>query len=227
MIIIYERNSKLKNYISYVVVGSAALLLLGGIVVMTKPTKTVTENQTSYTATSGVIEYQNEALAKALATPVEVEKIEVDVVAEETPQWVEMDVPSHNGFKSYMDCKFITDVNSEQYKFKYEYLCSASGIMVVDSRYVVAVGSYYTTEIGARIDLVMENGSVVNCIVGDCKADKHTDGLNQQHSVDGSVVEFIVCTDNLSDKVRQMGDVSYANERLMGEIKSIRVYTEN
>ena len=178
-------------------------------------------------ATAGVVNVPLEALNSAMETSVVVEDTEVEIVAIEEPKWVEMDVPNGNSFKSYMDCKYITDESSAQYQLKYEYLSSASGIMIVEDRYVIALGSYYTTEIGCRVDLVMENGEVVRCIVGDCKADCHTDSTNRQHSVDGSVVEFIVCTDNLSDKVRAMGDISYADPRLMGEIASIRVYTEN
>lgn len=178
---------------------------------------------TEYTATAGIVR-----AVEKIPTKIEpqIEEEEVSVVEAPEPQWVEMDVPSNNSFKSYMDCKYITDESSDQYKLKFEYLSSASGIMMVDDRYVVAVGSYYTTEIGCRIDLVMENGAIVNCIVGDCKADKHTDSSNRQNP-NGSVVEFIVCTDNLSDEVRLRGDCSYADENLMGEISSIRVYLEN
>lgn len=174
---------------------------------------------------AGVLKAQYDILKVAQETPIEIHESEVVEVAE--PQWIEMDGPSNNSFKSYMDCSCITDTSSAQYAFKSEYLSSASGIMIVDGRYVVAVGSYYATEIGTRIDLVMESNEIVPCVVGDVKADCHTDSTNRQHSVDGSVCEFIVATDNLSDKVRAMGDVSYADERLMGEIKAIRVYLEN
>lgn len=175
---------------------------------------------------AGVVEVPLQALNLTIKAPVTVEDTNISTVAMEEPKWVEMDVPSNNSFKSYMDCSKITDVNSEQYKFKYDYLCSASGIMLVDNRYVIAIGSYYTTKIGCRVDLVMENGEIVECIVGDCKADKHTDSLNRQNP-NGSIVEMIVATDNLSDEVRLRGDCSYADPRLMGEIIAIRVYLEN
>ena len=187
-----------------------------------KPKEMVVENPSP---TAGVITAVNEM--ESDVSPIEVEEEVVEIVAEAEPQYITMDVPSNNGFKSYMDCKYITDITSEQYKFKYDYLNTASGIFSVDGKYVCAVGTYYATEIGTRIDLVMESGEVVECIVGDVKANQHTDSLNRQHSVDGSVVEFIVDTDSLSDKARQMGDVSYADPRLMGEIQAIRVYLEN
>ena len=184
-------------------------------------TTTITGDEDSI---AGAMSAVSKIYTHAINTPVIVEKRKVDTVSQ--PKYVTKSVPSNNSFKSYMDCKYITDVKSAQYQFKYEYLCSASGIMVVDNRYVIAIGSYYTTEIGCRIDLVMENGSIVPCIVGDCKADCHTDATNRQNP-NGNVVEFIVNTDSLSNETRLRGDCSYADERLSGEIQSIRVYTEN
>lgn len=207
----------------------ALTLLIGLLVVVCVVDKNKTESttvivyNTEYTATAGVVKAMNDIHADTRPI-VKVE--EIDLTQAPEPQWVEMDVPSNNSFKSYMDCKYITDESSEQYKLKFDYLSSASGIMVIEDRYVIAVGSYYTTEIGCRVDLVMENGAVVPCIVGDCKADKHTDKTNRQNP-NGSVVEFIVCTDNLSDETRLHGDCSYADTRLKGEISSIRVYLEN
>ncbi len=186
-------------------------------------TTVVVDPTIKYDVTAGACN----SIPKLTAIEPVVEEQEIILVEEPAPQWVELDAPSNNSFKSYMDCSAITDTNSAQYQFKYDYLSSASGIMVVDDRYVCAVGSYYATEIGTRIDLVMENGSVVPCVVGDIKADKHTDKTNRQHSKDGSVVEFIVATDNLSNEVTLHGDCSYADERLKGEIKSIRVYINN
>lgn len=186
-------------------------------------TTTVVNTRTEYNTTAGVFSAVSKMPTKTLSIIEE----EIFLVAEEEPQWVEMDVPSNNSFKSYMDCSCITDETSEQYQLKFDYLSSASGIMLIEDRYVIALGSYYTTTIGTKVDLVMCNGAVVPCIVGDVKADCHTDTQNQQHSVDGSVVEFIVATDNLSDQVRLMGDISYADDRLMGEIMAIRIYLEN
>lgn len=171
------------------------------------------------------------ALAGACNVPIEAlnvpitEANEVEVVAEEEPQWVEMSVPSNNSFKSYMDYRTITDKTSAQYALLSSYENTACGIMSVDGRYTIAVGSYYSTEIGTRIDVVMQNGSIVPCILADCKNDIHTDSSNQQHRYDKSVVEFIVDTPNLVG--RDMGDCSYSDERLMGEIKALRVYIEN
>ena len=176
------------------------------------------------TATAGVFSVTVVDLSETVPT---VKNTEVEIVAEPEPQWVEMDVPSNNSFKSYMGAHKITDTSSAQYQLKSEYLDSACGIKLVDDRYVIAIGTYYTETVGTRVDLVMENGEIVPCIVGDVKKNRDTDATNRQHNVDSSVVEFVVNADTLSSEAKSHGDCSWADPRLMGEIKAIRVYKEN
>ena len=138
-----------------------------------------------------------------------------------------MDTPSNNSFKSYMGYKTITSKNSNQYKLQQKaHTDPNTGIRMVSDRYCIAVGTYYTTEIGTYIDLVMENGSIVECILADVKANAHTDSTNRQNP-NGSIVEFIVDTKNMDKMSKKMGNISYADERLKGEIKYIRVYKED
>lgn len=66
-----------------------------------------------------------------------------------------------------------------------------NGIRVYKGRYVAAVGTYYTSKVGTKIDLVMKNKKVVKCIVGDIKANQDTDCSHRQ-TADGSVVEFLL-----------------------------------
>ena len=136
----------------------------------------------------------------------------------------EKDVPSNNSFKSYMDADTITSRNTDQYKLKAKYVIDEqTGIWTVDERYCIAVGSYYTQSIGTYIDVVMENGSTLHCILGECKRNRDTDYTNRQNP-NGSVVEFIVNTSSMPSMVRKMGNCSYACEEMKGEIKSIIVY---
>lgn len=136
----------------------------------------------------------------------------------------EKDVPSNNSFKSYMDADTITSINTDQYKLKAKYVIDEqTGIWTVDERYCIAVGSYYTQSIGTYIDVVMENGSTLHCILGECKRNRDTDYTNRQNP-NGSVVEFIVNTSSMPSMVRKIGDCSYACEEMKGEIKSIIVY---
>ena len=159
------------------------------------------------------------------AIDVEQEEVEfstacMDVYVED---YTDMEVPDNNSFKSYMDASCITNISTPQYQLKSSYALADNGIYTINGRYCVAVGSYYTTQIGTLVDLIMENGSIVPCILADCKSDKDTDNTNRQNS-NGSIVEFVVSTRYLDSIARRMGDCSYADERLLGEILAIRIY---
>lgn len=133
-------------------------------------------------------------------------------------------VPSNNSFKAYMSYTAITNTSSPQYKLQQQAYTGNYGIRMVDDRYCIAVGSYYTTTIGTKIDVIMENGHVIKCIVGDCKADAHTDSTHRANP-NGCVVEFIVDMSALDSTCRRMGDMSYVSSLgLDGEISALRVY---
>jgi hypothetical protein len=138
----------------------------------------------------------------------------------------EIAVPE-NDFKSYMDYRKITYVDSLQYKLQHTvaYTDIETGIRMINGAYCIAIGSGYGASVGDYIELVMENGSIIPCIVSDIKADKDTDSTNKRHSSDGSVAEFIVDEEYLLYYVRYItGDVSSSCENLKGAINYIRVY---
>lgn len=136
--------------------------------------------------------------------------------------------PSTKTFKSYEDADCITNnraLAQGRLKKKYHLDCQ-SGVWMVGDRYCIAIGSYYTKNIGVKIDLVLSHNGrkhILKCITADSKADKDTVNQHRIHK-DGSVAEFVVSTSHLSQKVRQMGDVSHAGNKFMGKIKQIRVY---
>lgn len=107
------------------------------------------------------------------------------------------DVPGCKSWNfTYMAYTKVTTQSSAQYKFLYNddlcYTDPLTGIRMSQGRYCIAVGSFYTTKIGQKIDLVLTNGEVIKCILGDCKADVHTDPTHRFHAIDGSVAEFVV-----------------------------------
>lgn len=132
------------------------------------------------------------------------------------------DAPSNNTIKSYMDYRAITSTGSKQYKLQQVAYTGNYGIRMVDDRYCVALGSYYTKTIGQYVDIELANGKVIKGILGDCKSDAHTINNNTMHP-DGSVVELIVDTDSLDSTVRKMGDVSYVNG-WDSKVVNIKVY---
>lgn len=116
---------------------------------------------------------------------------EATTVYMDVPNW---DVNCNSWFKSYMPYTAVTDTSSRQYKLlngSEAYTDDNTGIRMVGDRYCIALGSYYTTEIGQKVDLVLDNGNVIKCVLGDCKADCDTNASNQ-YAGSGDVAEFIV-----------------------------------
>ena len=93
-----------------------------------------------------------------------------------------------------MSYKKVTNVRSKQYALLNSPECytdKASGIRMIGDRYCIAIGSFYCTTIGTKINLIMESGEVVKCIMGEAKADEHTDETHRYQKWDGSVAEFV------------------------------------
>lgn len=128
--------------------------------------------------------------------------------------------------KSYMDYRTITSRNSPQYKLQHYYATTdVTGIRVVDGRYCVALGSYYTHDVGRYVDVVLYNGTILPCIVGDCKANRDT-LYNNSVGANGGVCEFIVHTQSLPRMVKRMGDCSYI-DGWNAKVKEIRILNKN
>lgn len=141
----------------------------------------------------------------------------------------DMSIPDGDtSFKSYMDFRAITDTSSVQYKMQQEAYTDEYGIRKYKTGdYMVAMGSYYG-QVGDRFRITLDSGETIRCIMGDAKADCHTDAYNQ-YTPCGSgknVIEFVVDTPALSDEARQMGDISYSDDTFEGNISKIERIAE-
>ena len=137
-------------------------------------------------------------------------------------------MPNNSGFKSYMDYRTITDTSSLQYKLQNTYAHTGDyGIRMVDNRYCIALGTYFTSNIGQYIDLTLENGVVIPCILAEVKADIHTDSNNIMTMHNGCVTEFVVDTNVLFEKAKTTGNISYCQDKWKSPVKKVKVYDEN
>lgn len=141
-------------------------------------------------------------------------------------------MPKNTGFKSYMDYTMITDTTSQQYKLQSSNAITGEyGIRMVNDRYCIALGSFFTSNltnyIGQYVDLVLENGTIIPCILADQKADIHTDENNIITTHNGCVAEFVVETELLDELTRKAGDISYCNEDWISPVTQVIVYEEN
>ena len=141
----------------------------------------------------------------------------------------EMKIPNcDTSFKSYMDYRYITNKASDQYKLQLSAWTDNMGLRRVDDYYLVAMGTYYSDNIGDKFRITLEGDRTFDVMIGDVKADIHTDKNNMYSTVynsDGSfksanVVEFIVDKKTISKKVKLWGDVS-AYDEFAGNIVKI------
>ena len=138
------------------------------------------------------------------------------------------DLPAYSGYKSWMDYQMITASGSPQKLLQDEYAYTGTyGIRQINGRYCVAIGSYFTTEIGQYFDLILENGTVIPCILADQKADEDTDddGIFTLHN--GCATEFIIDFDCLNYAAKRDGDISSCADEWDSPVETIRVYEKN
>ena len=136
------------------------------------------------------------------------------------------EIPNYRGFKAYMSYALFSH-SSDQYLVQELAATNSDGLRVVDDRYCIAIGTHFDTEIGQYIDLILENGTVISCIVGDKKAPQHTDPSNIFSLGSGCASEFIVDTSAIHQEVKQRGDVSLNKPEWESPVVEIRVYENN
>lgn len=121
---------------------------------------------------------------------------------------LELPTEATGEFKTYMDYRKITDKTSKQWNLQQLATTNEKGFRVFNGRYLVAVGTYYATEVGKELKITLDNGFVFYVMVGDIKMDIHTDANNQYIPINGNIVEFIVDTNKLDPMTKKLGDVS-------------------
>ena len=152
-----------------------------------------------------------------------------DYISDEECEFVMYDIPKYEGFKSWMSYKAITNKSSKQYKLQQIAATGFGGVRVVDSRMCVAIGTAFNADIGTYVDLILEDGFIIPCVVADIKSSKHTDSSNV-FTVAGKskrticCTEFVVDLNKLDDKVKKTGDMSYVNENWLQKVRAICVY---
>ncbi len=149
---------------------------------------------------------------------------EVDV---EPLQYDQYEIAPYSGFKSYMTYTLF-GTKTNQYKLQTICTTDSDGFRRVDDKYyVIALGTRFKCSIGQRVDLILENGEVIQCVLGDVKMDCHTDDSNT-FSRNGCMSEFIVAPKQLDATVKKQGDCSLLpSQNWNSLVKHVRVYEVN
>lgn len=129
-------------------------------------------------------------------------------------------------FKSFMDYRKITSVNSKQYKLQYGLSPFATpkaqtdpntGVRTIDGDYCIAIGSGWGYEIGTKVLVTLKSGKTFNAIVADAKSNIHTELDNKTCKSNGSVIEFIVDQNKLPLFV-------YGSDKASGTLSSLEMF---
>ena len=111
-----------------------------------------------------------------------------------------------NNFKSYMDYKTLSKTESPQYRLQRICKTNSDGLRTCAGRYVIAVGNGVGGQVGDCVDLILANGETIPCVIGDYKANKHTDVTNLIGS-NGCCSEFIVDVNILRRDMKIRGNI--------------------
>lgn len=125
----------------------------------------------------------------------------------------------------------ITDETSKQWELQQEAYTDRDGFRRTGADYMVAMGSYYTKSCGERLRITLDKKKTFTVVVGDIKADIHTDSQNMYHpviykgeEVAANVLEFIVDTEIMDERVLLSGTI--CNLGFEGEIVKIEKIEE-
>lgn len=162
--------------------------------------------------------------AEVSANPIQIytNDDKIDVQVKETPYNYELkELPKEatGEFKTYMDYRKITNKSSKQWALQQLAETDENGFRVFNGKYLVAVGTYYSKEVGKEMRITLEDGKEINVMIGDIKQDEHTDKNNQYVPANGNIIEFIVDVDKLDPLTKKLGNVS--NSGLEGKIVMI------
>lgn len=137
--------------------------------------------------------------------------------------YTNMGVPNINSsFKTYMPYTAITMKSSPQYKLVNNIYgdwvyTDENGFLraygerdfgINDDYYVIALGSYYGTNITTKYRITTNTGNIFYGILGDLKANCDTNSTHQYCPGNKDVVEFVVNSKKLNPLIKQYGSAN-------------------
>ena len=158
----------------------------------------------------------------------DIEEEEVFIEEEIDIQSVSYNIPEYPGMKKWMSYKAFSKT-SKQAQLQQLAHTDGYGCRLVEQRYCVALGTHYGAEIGQYIDLVLENGAVIPCILSDVKAPQHTDPQNIFSNTNKNLCasEFVVDPNKLKRECKASGDMSKLYIEWESPVSTIIKYNTN
>ena len=115
---------------------------------------------------------------------------------------------SKKDFKSYMPYTAITNKASKQWQLQQSATTDKNGLRCIDGKPMVAVGTGWGISVGDTAIITCDNGNSFEVVIGDIKANNHTNMENKTTSANNCRCEFIVDYKQLNPTVKKMGNVA-------------------
>lgn len=231
-----NRKTTLKDWKSTIIsVGVIMNLFLNTVIIcqlediFTTQKAIIEKENNTYYAIGDATNYLSDEMYKAVNTIIIPEDISCQSGIKSKNNMTEYSIPNYEtSFKTYMDYRCITDKTSAQYMLQMEAYTDDMGLRKYEDHYIVAMGTYYSDNVGDTFKITLDNDTSFNVIIGDIKADCHTDSKNMYSPVydeDGNfvsanVIEFIVDTKKLNKSVKRLGTIE-AYDDFKGNIVKI------
>lgn len=130
--------------------------------------------------------------------------------------------------KSYTDYRFYNIDGTPHKRLQQAAWTDEHGCRRYNDDYIVALGSFYSTDIGDRFEVTLDTGRVFTIILGDGKADCDTDVTNMYApciNYDGemcaNVIEFIIDKYVVDSEMYSYGSLDYHSEFKGNVIKMV------
>lgn len=143
-------------------------------------------------------------------------------------------VESGHKYKAFERWTSLNAVGSTQWRLQQIARTAENGIRVVKDpegfdRYCVALGTFWAgghpEHIGRCVDIVMVNGAVLRCVLGDVKRTEDTKRKENKYGAgNNDVLEFIVELKELPEAARASGDCSKISQEFEGDAKEMIVW---
>lgn len=115
---------------------------------------------------------------------------------------------SKRDFKSYMPYTAITNKSSRQWQLQQIATTDGNGLRCIDGKPMVAVGTGWGVSVGDSAVITCDNGNSFEVVIGDAKANIHTDSTNKTTLSNNCRCEFIVDSKQLNPTIKTMGNVA-------------------
>lgn len=134
-------------------------------------------------------------------------------------------MPSNSGYKSFMYASAIRSWDPAQVKQQAK--IDSNGILTVDNRFCVAIGTAANVRVGQYFDAILANGEVIHCVKCDTKANVDTFSNNMITRHNGCGLEFVVDKYSLVSKVRTAGNMSALKKSWASPVVKLEIYDYN